>query len=218
MLAGRGREAASPLSIGVCATSCDSTRKRWRGLSRRGSSENAPHGRWPPLCAAVGRRRLARVEGAGNLAQALAFRVFSLNLTHEVVWDRGRSSRRRGLRTPSNGPPALVHEPLELVDRDQPCPPRHVDGREERQHPPAEGRSTHPEGFCGLPPRVGEPLHLRRHANDGSRGTRHWLERGRRVPLRFRASASLSTTGHAYKRTQTLARIAPMVHLCLACD
>jgi hypothetical protein len=61
----------------------------------------------------MGGRRLARVEVAGDLTQALAFRVLCPNAKDELVRDGVRSYRRRGLRAPSRWAAAFSHEPLE---------------------------------------------------------------------------------------------------------
>ncbi len=150
----------------------------------------------------MGGRGPARVEAAGDLAQALAFRMFCLNAKHELVRDGGGSSRRCRLRVPSCGPASLFHKPLEFVNRNELRPPRHVDGLEERQHPPAEGRSTYPERLGSLRPGVGESLDLCRLANDGYDRTRS-SGRGWRVPFRF-LGLPLMPAGHAYKRTRTV--------------
>ena len=91
----------------------------------------------------------------------------SLNVKHEFVWDGGRSSRRRRLRPPSGGPAPLFDEPLELVDRNEPRAPGHVDGLEQWQHPAVESGAAHPERLGGLRPRVGESADLRRVTSNG---------------------------------------------------
>jgi hypothetical protein len=125
------------------------------------AAEDGPYRRRPPLRTAMGGRRLARVEVAGDLMQALPLPVLCLNVTHELVRDGGRPSRRRRRLAHSRGAAPLFDESLELVDRNQSGTPGHVDRFEQGEHPPAEGRSTQPEGLCGLRPRVGEPLDLR---------------------------------------------------------
>ena len=180
------------------------------------ATENSPYRRGPPLRAAMGGRPLARVEVAGDLTDALAVRMLFPNVTHEFVWDGGRSSRRRRLRAPSGAPASLFDEPLELVDRNEPRTPGHVDGLEQRQHPAVEGGAAHPERLGGLRPRVGQSVDVRCVTNDGYSGAEE-LGRRRRLPLAFLAFAPLPSSGHALKRTQTLTHIAPWVHLCLAC-
>ena len=179
-----------------------------RVASRAFAAENSTYRRGPPLRPAMSGRRLGGVEIAGDLAQALAFRVLCVNATHKLVWDRGRSSRRRRLITPSSGPTSLFHKPLKLVDRNEPRPPWHLQHLEHRQHPPVEGRAAHPERLGGLRPCVGESLDVRRPTYGTRRGARGRV----RVTL-----PPPPAPGHAYKRTQTVTRIAPMVHLCLAC-
>jgi hypothetical protein len=175
------------------------------------AAENSPHGRGPPLRAAMGGRRLARVEAASDLADALAFRMPRLNVTHEFVRDGGRSSRRRLARAPSGRPSPLFDEPLELVDWDKPRSPGHLDGLEQRQHPPVEGGAAHPERLGRLRPRAGEALDIRRLTNDDRPGTRG------RIPSRLLGLASLPGAGHPYRCTRTTTRICMMMHLCLAC-
>lgn len=161
--------------------------------------EDGAHGRGPPLRAAMGSRRLAGVAIPSDLAQALAFRMLCLNVKFEPVGDGGGSPRRRGLGAPPSGPASLLHEPLELVDRNEPRPPGHVHGLEQRQHPPTEGRSTHPERLGSLRPRVGESLDLRRVANDRLRpSSTAWAEIGRLVGQR-----KLSITADTYTHMLT---------------
>lgn len=140
---------------------------RFCDLTRTWTHENSSYRRRPPSCAAVGGRRLARAQIAGDLAQALALPVLCLNVKHELVRDDGRPSRKRGLRAPSCGPASLLHEPLERVDGNEFRPPGHVQGLEKRQHPPTERRSTHSECLGGLRPRVSESLDLRGLSNPG---------------------------------------------------
>jgi hypothetical protein len=184
-----------------------------RGLKPTRTCKNGAHGRGPPLRAAVCGWRLAGVEVARDLAEALPLSVLELNVKHETVWDRGRSSRRRRLRAPWCRPASLPHETLELVDRNELWPPGHFHGLEQRQHSPVEGRSAHPERLSGLRPCVGESLDVRRPTYGDRRGARRRM----RVTLRFLALAPLPPTGHAYERTQTVARNASTMHLRLAC-
>lgn len=170
---------------------------------RMSAGENGPYCRRPPLRAAVRGRRVARVEVAGDLAQALASRVLCLDVTHERVWDRGRSSRRRRLCAPSSRPASLLYETLQRVDRNELRPPRHVQGLEQRQHPPVEGRSAHTERLGRLRPCVSESLDVRRAANGDGRGAR-----GRkRVTPRLLALAPLPAPRHAYNRTKTVSEL-----------
>jgi hypothetical protein len=167
-----------------------------------GSANHSAHGRGPPLRAPVGGWRLARVQIAGDLAQALPFRVLCLNSKDELVGDGGRSSRRHRLRAPSGRPAPLLHDPRELVDRDEPRPPGHIDGLEQREYPPVEGRSAQPESLSSLRPGICQLLDLWRLVNNECGGATR-PGRGRRVPLRFLPFAPLSAPGHAYNRTQT---------------
>jgi hypothetical protein len=156
------------------------------------------------LRAAMGGRRLARVQVAGDLADALASRTLSLNVTDECVWDGARSSRRTRLQAPSGRPPSLSGEALECIDGNESRAPGHVDGLEQGQHPPVEGGAAHPERRGRLRPRVGESVDIRGVTNGGYCGA-EGLGRGRDAWLAPCAAVSVGTP---YKRTQTLINIA----------
>lgn len=117
----------------------------------------------------MGGRRMPRVEIAGDLSQTPPRRVLCPDVTNELVGDDRGPSRRRRRHAPSSGSTSLVHKPLELVDRNEPRAPWHINRLDERQDPPAEGGRAHPERCGCLRPRVDESLDLSSAAKAGYR-------------------------------------------------
>lgn len=89
----------------------------------------------------------------------------------------------------------LCKEPLELGDRNQRRPPRHLDGLEEWQHATVERRATDAEGLGRLCPRIGEPLDAGRLTGDRPSNAER---RRRRMSLRFRGAAALTAIRHVH--------------------
>jgi hypothetical protein len=109
------------------------------------------------------------VEFAGDLAQASAGGVRGLDSFDQLLWNLPRAASDRRCRARLTGPPTLGEEPFELVDRDQPCAPRHLDRLHVREDAADKGGATDAERFGGLATGVSEPLDALRWPDDRTR-------------------------------------------------
>ena len=106
------------------------------------------------------------VELAGDLAQALTGGVGGLDSFDHLLGNLPRAAAERRCRARLGGVPAFGEESFELVDRDQPCTPGHLDRLDVWEDAPDEGRAADAESFGGLAAGVGEPLDVWRRPDD----------------------------------------------------
>jgi hypothetical protein len=129
--------------------------------------EDRSDGRRPPLRAAVRCRHLVSGEASRDLSEASAAGAFGSDSFNDVGLDGcpapGPCPR---LRFPTSWAATLRQDPLELVDGNEPRPPRHFDRLDQRQDAAVEGRAADAERLRSLRARVGEPLNTRRFSND----------------------------------------------------
>jgi len=165
------------------------------GHRRTLTDENGPHGRRPPTLASVCRRCRCCVQAGCDLTETLAGGVLSPDAAHDIKRKGCRASKCgwRPPSFPSPGPP-LSSDTLELVDRDQPRAPWHLDRLEERQHAAGERRAADAEGLGRLRARVGESLDALCLADDSRRPGRR--RKRRRRPLAFRLEAPDTAARH----------------------
>jgi hypothetical protein len=125
-----------------------------RRLRRPGAAEDGAHRRRPPLAPAVRCRRVARVQVARNLGEALAVCVLFSDAKNELVRNDARAPDGCRLRSTASRQPPLPCEPFELVDGDQPWTPGNVDRLDERRSPPTRTSSTRQPAPSACRPRI----------------------------------------------------------------
>jgi hypothetical protein len=169
----RQRTLDSCLRSGGCEISC------------MRAAEDGAYRRWPPLGAAVCCWCSGGVELARDLGEASTSGALSANPVRYYRCDcRGPADRRR-LRVSSCRPPLLCEEPLQLVDRNQPRTPGHLERLDQGQYAPVEGGAADPKCLGCLCSGVGKSLNACCLADDRWRRGRPELGRRARVPLSF---------------------------------
>jgi hypothetical protein len=125
--------------------------------------------RWPPLASALAGRDIVTVKPPRDLAQAGSPCVLTADASDHLERERRLAA---GPRSSPPLPPRLFSSlgevALELADRDQPCAPLRLDGRNRGHDPPVERRQADAERLRGLLARVrerrdrpGEPAAIR---------------------------------------------------------
>jgi len=92
-------------------------------------------------------------------------------------------------------PPPRSQVALELIDRDEPLAPIHLERLDEREDPPVERRGADAERLGGLASGVRQPYDPRRLADDYAPIVRSGPRR--RVALRLLCPAAKPAAGHA---------------------
>jgi hypothetical protein len=140
-------------------------------------------------------RYFIAVEVGSDAAEAVAGRVRVADALDDVPWHRGWASGRGRLPRCLCSPAALCDKALELIDRNQPRSPGHLDRLDVWQHAADERRTTDAERLGGLGARVRETLDVVRLAD--YLAWRAWELR--RVATFLRASAPRSpAAAHPY--------------------
>jgi hypothetical protein len=106
------------------------------------------------------------VERAGDLAEALAGGVRGLNSFDHPFGNQLRAASDCWCGARLALLPTVGDEPFELVDRDKPRAPGHLDRLHVREDSPYEGGATDAQRFSGLAAGAREPLDARRRLND----------------------------------------------------
>jgi hypothetical protein len=121
------------------------------------------------LAAALGGGDSVGVEFAGDLAQTVASSMGDLDSLDYLLGDPPRAASARRCRARLGWAPTFGEESFELVDRDQPCAPGHLDRLDVREDAPDKGGAADAERFGGLAAGVSEPLDERRRPDDRQR-------------------------------------------------
>jgi len=106
------------------------------------------------------------VEVARDLTEGPAGLTLRSDVVDEFRREDARPSWFRLVCPPSSWPPPFGEQSRELVDRDEPGSPRHLDRLDEWQDAPVEGGSADAEGLGRLRARIREPLDTCRLSND----------------------------------------------------
>ena len=157
------------------------------------------------------------VELACDFAQAAAGAVRCLDSFDDLFGELPRAASGGRCWARSGGSSTFGDESFELVDRDQPCAPGHLDRLDVGEDASEKGRAADAERFGGLAARVGEPLDARCLPDDRRRLSR-WRRcsgavgfPGIRGPERLRRRVDTQTP---YTNNDVV--FALIVHLCLA--
>ena len=134
------------------------------------------------------------VEIVCDLPEALASGARRADPFYEFRSYQRRPTRSETLRTRLWRSAALLDQALELIDRNQPRSPGHLDRLDMRQHTTDEGRAAHAESRRGLRACVCKSLDTLNLTDDL---TRHAAVR-RHLPSRLCISPPESAPGHSY--------------------
>src|SRR5580765_3781118 len=124
------------------------------------ADENGSHRRRPPLPASMRGRDVVFVELSSDVGETAAARVFEADALDDAPRQGRPPSCRLGVPGLARLFEVLAKEPLELAYRDQPLPPRCLDGLHRRHEATVDGGDADAEGFGCLTPAVGEPIDL----------------------------------------------------------
>src|SRR5437773_1191883 len=124
------------------------------------------------------------VQPSCDLRQALTRATLRSDLFDELRRENGPPARSRWrLGLPWSWPASLSDQSLQLVGRNQPGAPRHLDRLDKRQDAPAEGLAADAERLGSLRSRISEPLNASRLVHAGMRCLRLSLGTTRRSAL-----------------------------------
>ena len=151
------------------------------------------------------RRDAAVVEIARDLAKGPPCLPRGSNVVDDFGRDALRASPFHFLCPRSSRSSLFGDESLELVDRDERRPPRHLDRLDQRKDAAVECRPAYAKRLGGLRARVGEPLNARRFSNDlAGRGSV-----GGGVAASSLASVPQATARHSYNVHKSCTTFAP---------